>query len=373
MRTTPLHLGLRCALAAILALALCGADWESRANLPSARYGGLLLPLAGDLYYIGGSDSTWLDGMPDVWRYDPGADAWDARTPLLVGTFLPGGGVVDNQIYVLGGAFISGATAYVNFNVAIYDAITDSWSDGSILGVALQGWAFATSDEDVLLFGGSDTASAIDNALRVYDTQGDTLSNGPPMNTARWLGAAWSADGHHYVAGGTFDGVDGVSGASVLAADDVVFSDEGMEDLPAARIGAAYATAWDEEDGDWRMYLLGGRDATGTTHDSLWTYAPASDEWTDDGAIFAPSYLASAACLGGYLYLAGGMNASGGVEDALRRLDVGACAPAGGDDDADDDAGDDDSDDDASDDDSADGDADGGSGDDDDDSGCCGC
>jgi hypothetical protein len=155
----------------------------------------------------------------------------------------------------------------------------------------------------------------------------------------------------------------------------VAFSDEGMEDLPAARIGAAYATSWDEEDGDWRMYLLGGRDATGTTHDSLWTYTPSSDEWTDDGAIPAPGYLASAACLGGYLYLAGGMNASGGVEASFRRLDVGACAPGGADDDADDDSGnDDDSDDDAGDDDAAnDDDADGGSGDDDDDGGCCGC
>ncbi|MCL4234721.1 MAG: hypothetical protein KJ042_09390 [Deltaproteobacteria bacterium] len=366
----------RLAAATMLLIALCGASWEQRANLPASRYGGVLFPAGGALYYMGGSDSTWYDGMPEVWRYDPDADSWDARSPMLVGTFLAAGGVVGNDIYLLGGAFISGVTAYVDFNVRVYDTILDSWTVGSVLGEIHQGSAYTEAGHDILVFGGSDTASAIVNSVFVFDTDSMDISTGPPMGTTRWMGAAWTADGSHYVAGGTGDGVDGVSGASVLAADDVAFSDADMEDLPEKRIGAAYARAWDEVALEWRFYLLGGRDETGVTHDTAWSYAPATDTWSDDTSLPSPRYLASATCWNGSLWLAGGMNGAGGVEDSFYRLGVGSCSTTGADDDGDDDAaGDDDSADDDGDDDQADDadDEDSGGGDDDDDGGCCGC
>ncbi len=367
----------RCAAATVILLALCGADWEQRSNLPASRYGGVLLPAGGALYYMGGSDSAWFDGMPEVWRYDPAADSWETRTPMVLGTFLAAGGVVGDDIFLLGGAFISGVTANIDFNVRLYDTVLDSWSaDPAMMDVIQQGSAFVESGGDILLFGGSDTATAIVNSVSVFDTGSMDLAAGPPMGTTRWMGAAWTADGSHYVAGGTGDGVDGVSGASVLASGDVAFSDADMEDLPGKRIGAAYARAWDEVAGEWRFYLLGGRDETGVTHDSTWTYAPASDAWSDDTAIPSPRYLASAVCLDGYLYLAGGMSGSGIVEDSVFRQDVGSCSPTDADDDTgDDDASDDDTDDDATDDDASNTDDDGGSGGggDDDDGGCCGC
>lgn len=88
-----------------------GADrWRTAAPMPKGQGGLAAAALAGSLYAFGGEGLQASDGAPesgvypDVWRYDPAADRWEAAAAMPTPRHGLGAVTAGEAIYVVGGA-----------------------------------------------------------------------------------------------------------------------------------------------------------------------------------------------------------------------------------------------------------------------------
>jgi N-acetylneuraminic acid mutarotase len=95
------------------ALDLSEMQWVERAPLVPPRGGLAGAALRGRLFLFGGEGSHDSDNgvFPDVSAYDPATDTWEALPPMLVPRHGFGAAVMDDRIYLAGGADRQGGGA----------------------------------------------------------------------------------------------------------------------------------------------------------------------------------------------------------------------------------------------------------------------
>lgn len=110
--------------------------WSSHAPMLRPGTGSRAVTVDGRPLVLGGYGSTWI---PDagyfrlVQQYDPVANAWTARTDLLLPLAALGAAAIDRTVYVAGGANWERALA----EVSAWDAATDRWTAKTAMPVKL--------------------------------------------------------------------------------------------------------------------------------------------------------------------------------------------------------------------------------------------
>jgi N-acetylneuraminic acid mutarotase len=163
--------------------------WETKAPIPTARYGMCVNVVDGKIYVIGGGHhhvypANICTGKNEV--YDPETDTWTERTPLPTPVLGAASAAMDGKIYVLGGQaglFLGG---WHDFN-QVYDVKNDTWSTAAPVPVGFdRAAAGATTGvfaaKRIYVFGGFTEASYTpQNLTQVYDPENNVWGSGAEM------------------------------------------------------------------------------------------------------------------------------------------------------------------------------------------------
>ena len=190
--------------------------WETLAAMPTARADLCASVVGGRIYVIGGKEDWGVEpsyhelGMNEV--YDPVTDTWETKAALPTPAFGYASVVVDDEVYVMGGArqFLASLSDLVAIDpVQVYNAENDSWRNVASLPNARSfGAAAATSGliapKRIYVLGGYDQ-DAYSSTNRVYDVERNSWSSASSLPSARVYLAVAVVDDVLYAIGG-FDG-----------------------------------------------------------------------------------------------------------------------------------------------------------------------
>lgn len=183
--------------------------WETKAPMPSVRVELQANVVDGKIYLIGGGSPAIRDfpnpaNLNEV--YDPTNDSWTEMAPIPTPVKDYASAVVDNKIYVIGGARGTYPTPNSTLNlVQIYDTKTNQWSQGKPMPVNVRNAAaIATAGllapKRIYVFGGDTEntgalkqgvsyvtyATSPTNITQVYDVETDNWSFGASMLSPRF-------------------------------------------------------------------------------------------------------------------------------------------------------------------------------------------
>jgi N-acetylneuraminic acid mutarotase len=173
--------------------------WVTKTSMPTARTGFAIAVYENKIYVIGGSVGDSFTGNVEV--YDTISNTWETMSSMPTPRADLSANIVDGKIYLIGGKTYSSISPYYNQTMVnqVYDIATNTWSTNASMPVTLQGYASTVVDEKIYIIGGArQSVSGIDsstNALQIYDPQTDTWTNGTALNFSSSYGAAVATAG----------------------------------------------------------------------------------------------------------------------------------------------------------------------------------
>ncbi|MEM2108186.1 MAG: kelch repeat-containing protein [Candidatus Bathyarchaeia archaeon] len=187
--------------------------WETKTAMPTPRADLEAFVVDGKIYLIGGKaywgTEPFYHELNVTEVYDPETDTWIAATSMPIPVFGYAAAVVDDKIYIMGGArqFQEGlANVTIVSSTQVYDTKSNTWSSRTELPVALSHAAACvtsgvTAPRRIYLIGGFDRTN-YSNATFAYDFERDVWSAGALMPTARaYLGLAVVDDAVYAIGG----------------------------------------------------------------------------------------------------------------------------------------------------------------------------
>lgn len=165
--------------------------WESKASIPTPRYGMCANVVDGEIYVMGGGHHNVYPGNTCSDKneaYDPETDTWTVKTALPTAVLNAASAVIADRICMIGGqagAFLGG---WHDFN-QVYYVKNNSWSLAAPVPVGVEraaagatGGFYATAQ--IYVFGGyTDTSYLPRNLTQVYDPISDAWTSGASMPT----------------------------------------------------------------------------------------------------------------------------------------------------------------------------------------------
>ena len=125
---------------------------------------------------------------------------WTTGAPMPTATSTVAVGVIEGQIYVIGGGVLP---ATCLDNTQIYDPAANTWSAGAPLPVGTCNGASAAVVNGILyVFGGGTATESVTNAVWAYNPQTDSWSSMSPMPTAKGCSGTAVENDIVYVVGG---------------------------------------------------------------------------------------------------------------------------------------------------------------------------
>lgn len=285
--------------------------------MPTARAGVALANSSGSLYAIGGYDLVPQDVVE---RYDPSTNRWETRAPLPSPRWgATAAATADGRIYVFGGRDDTEGKALSEFATTfIYEPASNSWTEGPALPYKRSGATAATGvDGSIFVIGGSSsndpdritTAYAVLTArVDKLDPVSGTWTIGARMPTPRnWAASTLGLNGI-YVIGGL--GEDGRASGIVEIYDSA--SDSWSSAATASMPRFLHGAATDQQG---RIYALGGQVFLGAdwgTTNNVEVYDPRANEWTEGVPMpSARQDLRAATVSDGRILVVGGSNDTG--------------------------------------------------------------
>ena len=143
-------------------------SWRELAPMPTKRGGGIALVLDNKIWVIGGAgfhplqaeDISIAAGVPHrtvntVEVFDPATGKWETKASMLVPRNHLAGGVVNGKIYVMGGRMGSSFVGASSTDaVEEYDPSTDMWRVVARMPYPRSGMAFGTAGNLIYMAGG---------------------------------------------------------------------------------------------------------------------------------------------------------------------------------------------------------------------------
>ena len=197
--------------------------WTKKKPMALPAHHVALTEYHGKIYAFGGfvapqsGPAAWVP-INNSWEYDPATDTWKALAPLPSKRGSPLAAVVNDKIYVIGGATIPPGFNQTSIDmmqaqvslgiVEEYDPSANTWRERAPMPTARNHAAIGVVNGKIYVIGGRVGAAFIALAtdvsvVEVYDPATNTW--GPPlarMPTARSALAAGAYNGRIYVAGG---------------------------------------------------------------------------------------------------------------------------------------------------------------------------
>ena len=202
--------------------------WKTKEPMPTARSGFAVAAFQSKIYVIGGTtgtrDASGFTGKTEV--YDPATDSWETKTSMPTPRADLCANVVNGKIYLIGGKEYWEGSLNHELNVTeVYDPTADTWTTAASMPIPTFGYASTVVDDKIYVMGGarqfSENWVSLDNigSNQVYDVQNGTWSNGVDLPTATSYAAAAATLGVTapktiYVVGG-FNQVDYSSAVNV--------------------------------------------------------------------------------------------------------------------------------------------------------------
>jgi DNA-binding CsgD family transcriptional regulator len=281
--------------------------WLAKAALPSPRKGMGYVEYENEFYLVAGESVSGPDGA--LLRYDPAGDGWVSLSSKPTAAADIQAAMLGERIYVPGGRLGDGSATGV---LEVYDPRSDSWENKASLPVPLWGYALASYEGQLFLFGGKNEQQAV-STVYVYSPQEDRWEERSPMPSAR-------AYANAVVVGNKIHLLGGHDGTAPLDLNEAYFPtrDDGGDPawetfapLPEPR----YAMSSVNMAG--LVFVLGGvDDGAGSAATSAALYLSQADRWAEfdpppQPAGVQPALLAS----GNFIYLLGGKTPSGVTAD----------------------------------------------------------
>jgi len=159
----------------IIGYSISEAQWKSRRDMPTARYGLCSAVLHDKIFVIGGATTTQnmqMKPLKIVEVYDPSTDSWDTTFPDLRESRVFASAIeFHDKIYVFGGR--SGNRPQdVLASVEMYDLEKHQWVRRASMPTPREGLAVAVLDEKIYAIGGSN-ADGILRTVERYDPEHD--------------------------------------------------------------------------------------------------------------------------------------------------------------------------------------------------------
>gem|GEM_PF-394443 len=237
--------------------------WTSKMSMPTPRSGLAVAVYNNKIYAIGGHINNGYVGNNEV--YDPATNTWTTKSSMPTPRADLSANVVNGVIYLIGGKQYSGtAPFYVETGVnECYFPDNDSWSTKASIPTSVEGYASAVVDNKIYVIGGarySTSAGIVSfvNANQVYDTQTDQWTQAAPLPVTTSYGAAAATTGNLapqgiYFVGG-YTGTAYSNHAQMLSLSNNSWVN--VEFMPTARDYLGLAVVNDE------LYAIGGFDGS---------------------------------------------------------------------------------------------------------------
>ena len=133
--------------------------WVKKPNMPTPRFGHAAGVVRGKIYLVGGGigvdvTKTFYVAFGPVSEYDPATGIWQEKADIPTQRLVPTASVVNNKIYVFGGATSVPGGWIIHSAVEEYDPKTDSWTEKTPMPTAASDLSSGVVDGKIYVFGG---------------------------------------------------------------------------------------------------------------------------------------------------------------------------------------------------------------------------
>lgn len=275
--------------------------WYSLASLARGpRSDATVVALRERVAVIGGFDS-FGEPVHDVELYTPSTDRWDDMMPLPKPLHHVSAGVVDGNLFVLGG-LQSTDNVETGESYVFYPNINEWRSIASMpAGSERSASAFGVIGTTIYVAGGLRGGAPVAD-FSAYDTLTDTWQELPALPEARGELVGGVVGGVLYAIGGRKLGSEKAA-IDVFAFDPAKGQWSSRASMPTGRLGCAAGVVGD------RIFVLGGKGETSGVFDINEVYDPATDTWETGAPMTGPRHAMGVTGFDGALYVSGGSNA----------------------------------------------------------------
>ncbi len=158
--------------------------WLSHQDLSESGFGMAIASYEGTVFLIGGQRGGQISGMVSAYRVE--GDQWQEKSAKPTPVTDTGAVLLGEKIYIPGGLGLDGKPVEV---LEVYDPRSDQWEQAKPLPIALSGYALASFEGQLYVFGGWDGA-AYSARVFVYDPGENSWQEHQPMATPRAFGSA---------------------------------------------------------------------------------------------------------------------------------------------------------------------------------------
>jgi len=282
--------------------------WISKTPMPTARCCLAVGVLNENLYAVGGQLPS---GGPNVVLgtaevYNPKTSTWTTKAPMPTPRYLLGAAVLAGTLYVVGGL---DSTNFVTDVVEAYDPKTNTWAVRASLPTPRAGLSVAVVDGILYAIGGVEIGfnNTNFNVVEAYDPNSNVWVTRTPMPTARCCMAVGVISGFIYVAGGTrsigHGGTETPGALEVYNPRTDTWSTKAS--MPTGRGGVAGAVV------DGLFYVAGGILAplnTELIQSTVEVYNPNTDTWSAQDSMPTRRWSPGAGVVEDSFYVIGGIN-----------------------------------------------------------------
>lgn len=320
----------RSALPSLTALAMLVpaslAQWQPGPSMPAAKAFAAGAAVGDDIYAIGGEPWSGGDMDPTVYRLTGGAlvGTWSTLAPIDgVGALVQMAAGVDAQ----GRLLFSGGLALQNDDVGptrLYDPVEGtgaSFADPpDLIGLNWFGWV-SDSNGHLVRAGGEAKGDVLTGFVARLDPIADAWTELPTLPIpVREPAVAMNATGALLVIGG-----ERTSGATAivqsLAPGATAWSTDSLPPLPEPRSGARAILGDDD-----RVYVIGGRNASGVTQSAVFALHPQQASWSVEPSMSTPRVdFAVALSADSRIIVMGGHDSSGASLSSVESLYTPSC------------------------------------------------
>jgi len=166
--------------------------WSSGTAMATAVWGPAVGVLEGQIYVVGGYNASLNPSIRgDTQIYNPATNSWSAGAPLPTPVFLASAAVVKNVLYVIGGA-TGTAPGAVTDVVWAYNPKTKTWSSKAPIPMARSQASAVVENSIIYVMGGTNGGQTF-NDVESYNPATDTWTQETPIPAADSLPIAYAA------------------------------------------------------------------------------------------------------------------------------------------------------------------------------------
>jgi DNA-binding CsgD family transcriptional regulator/N-acetylneuraminic acid mutarotase len=265
--------------------------WQELAPMPEPRASMASAAYDGNIYAIAGEGPEGVSG--NVFRYITSEDRWEELSEKPTPVADVKGVLIGEKIYVPGGRLNDGRNTDV---LEVYDPRMDSWEQKASLPIKVSGYALATHEGQMYLFGGWDGEKTLDITLR-YDPSDNQWEFLTPMPTAREYAGAAEAGGKIYILGGW----DGTKALDV---------NESYSPAQDSAGGVAWEMLSNFPNQDYGMAVQSVAEMVFVVGESgVFQYSPQTNLWTNVSSLetdYVPKFVGNTSFQGDMFLLGGG-------------------------------------------------------------------